>query len=145
MLTDDVRNAIMDVLRVAMSNVVLHSRASSVRISVSSEGGLVTVEVTDDGHGVANAPWGGGLRRLSESAVRLGGELEVTATAEVAPRCDGPQQSAQGVGRRGRSCCTRNGPRPQLSVASEAGRSRAPKTAAWVRRSMPSLASSPET
>jgi signal transduction histidine kinase len=55
---------------------------TGVRISVLSEDAFVTVEVIDDGQGIADAPWGGGLRRLSESAVGLGGKLEVTATAE---------------------------------------------------------------
>ncbi len=64
-------------LREALSNVVKHAHASSVRISVDV-GDDVLVEVIDDGIGAPAEVFGGkGLPNLSRRAEKLGGEADL--------------------------------------------------------------------
>jgi signal transduction histidine kinase len=66
----------------AVANVVRHSGARSCRLSLNLEGGLLRLEVTDDGKGVSpNETSGLGLSSMRERAEELGGHLEVGTVA----------------------------------------------------------------
>ena len=60
----------------ALTNVLKHAHAARAEVTASAEGGLLRVEVRDDGLGGAN-PEGRGLLGLRDRATALGGCLEV--------------------------------------------------------------------
>jgi signal transduction histidine kinase len=63
-------------LREALSNAARHAQASQVDVTVDvSPGGMLTVQVTDDGVGIAADGRRSGLRNLASRADKLGGEL----------------------------------------------------------------------
>ncbi|GAB2612689.1 hypothetical protein GCM10027168_51730 [Streptomyces capparidis] len=68
----------------ALNNVVRHSRAERAVLEVRVEGGAVTVEVRDDGHGfpVHREGPGLGLRSMAERAEELGGAFAVSSAAD---------------------------------------------------------------
>jgi signal transduction histidine kinase len=64
----------------ALANVVRHADASRCTVRLRRTRGLLEVEVTDDGTGIAaSTPAGVGLLSLRERAEELGGRCEVTA------------------------------------------------------------------
>lgn len=70
------------VAREAMTNILKHARARSVRVEVSMEDGEFRLRIIDDGVGVAQAhesPDGQGLRDMRQRAEALGGWLMVRA------------------------------------------------------------------
>ncbi len=73
------------VAREALTNIVRHARARSVRLGLLHEAGSVTLLVQDDGEGFdPTAGWQGehfGLRALSERARRMGATIEVDSLA----------------------------------------------------------------
>ncbi|MGH9091447.1 MAG: GAF domain-containing sensor histidine kinase [Acidimicrobiales bacterium] len=79
---EDVGEHVAAVLREAVTNVGRHARATSASVVVGVEGGTCTVEVVDNGMGVAasgSAPGEGGLGlpNLRDRAAKLGGDLVV--------------------------------------------------------------------
>jgi signal transduction histidine kinase len=63
----------------AMTNAVRHAGARACRVRLDA-GAQLTIEVTDDGAGVPDAPRAGtGLESMRERAAELGGELSVEA------------------------------------------------------------------
>jgi signal transduction histidine kinase len=68
----------------AMTNVVRHSTARTVRIAIEHEGGDLTLAVTDDGK--ASSPWraGVGLTGMRERAEELGGTFQAGPTPDGA-------------------------------------------------------------
>jgi signal transduction histidine kinase len=66
----------------ALTNVVKHAGASSVRVAVRVSDGLVTIEVQDDGVGFdpGTSTAGFGLAGMRERAYLAGGSLEVRST-----------------------------------------------------------------
>jgi two-component system, NarL family, sensor histidine kinase DesK len=72
-------------LREAVTNVVRHSRARHCRIRLTDHHGELTLEVTDDGHGLAGQaaanPSGSGLRGVSERLSAVGGSLSLGPAA----------------------------------------------------------------
>ena len=66
-------------LREAVTNVIRHSRARHCRIRLADHMGELSLEVTDDGHGLADQdqknPTGSGLRGMSERLSAVGGRL----------------------------------------------------------------------
>jgi signal transduction histidine kinase len=62
----------------ALTNVAKHAQAGAARVTADRAGGVLHVEVTDDGVGGAD-PNGNGLAGLSDRVTALGGELEVTS------------------------------------------------------------------
>jgi len=76
---------VLHVAREALTNIVRHARARSVRIGLLREPGAVTLLVQDDGEGFdAAAGWQGerfGLRALTERARRTGATIEVDSLA----------------------------------------------------------------
>ena len=67
----------------ALTNVHKHARASQVRVELSDQEGVLTLEVSDDGCGIAPGerlkPQSFGLRGLAERARRAGGWLDVSS------------------------------------------------------------------
>ena len=70
---DELRPDLLAVIRETLSNAARHARASAVRVGVQAGNGRVTVTVTDNGVGTADAEPRGGLVNLRERAERHGG------------------------------------------------------------------------
>lgn len=71
---------VVQLAREAISNAVRHSGCDLVRVTLSSDGENVALEVSDDGKGFVYPPpadHGHGLRNLRERAAALGGELSI--------------------------------------------------------------------
>lgn len=64
------------VVREGATNVLRHSRATRCAFRVAEAQGWVSVEVTDNGAGPADAPRGSGLRGLAERVEARGGQLQ---------------------------------------------------------------------
>jgi signal transduction histidine kinase len=65
----------------ALANVAKYARASEARVAVRRTNGRVTVEVTDDGVGGADAARGSGLRGLADRIGALDGTLSLESPA----------------------------------------------------------------
>jgi signal transduction histidine kinase len=67
----------------ALCNVVRHSRATRVNITLAALGPHLLLIIRDDGVGCSSlsgvAAWGLGMRGMAERAIILGGEVEVTS------------------------------------------------------------------
>ncbi|WP_239076984.1 sensor histidine kinase [Actinocatenispora rupis] len=75
-----VESAAYFVVAEALTNAAKHADATSCRIDIHAEPGLLTVRVRDDGRGGAD-PAGAGLDGLRRRAEALGGTLTVTSPA----------------------------------------------------------------
>jgi two-component system, NarL family, sensor histidine kinase DesK len=71
-------------LREAVTNVIRHSRARHCRIRLTEQTGELSLEVTDDGRGLAGQdpgtpdnPQGSGLHGVSERLSAVGGSLSL--------------------------------------------------------------------
>jgi len=80
-LPGPVESAAYFVVSEALANVAKYSRASEATVVVERTNGLVTVEVTDDGVGGADAARGSGLRGLSDRVAALDGTLALESPA----------------------------------------------------------------
>jgi signal transduction histidine kinase len=69
----------------ALTNATKHAAASEVSIVVQERGGLVAVEIADDGVGGAD-PSGSGLRGLTDRVAALGGRLQVDSPRDGGTR-----------------------------------------------------------
>jgi signal transduction histidine kinase len=65
------------VIAEALTNVAKHAQAGGARVTARRAGGVLHVEVSDDGVGGAD-PNGNGLAGLRDRVAALGGEFEVT-------------------------------------------------------------------
>jgi signal transduction histidine kinase len=65
----------------ALANVAKYARATSAAIRIRQEGGVLRVEVADDGVGGADEALGSGLRGLADRVEALDGTLHVTSPA----------------------------------------------------------------
>ncbi len=74
------------VAREALTNVARHAGATSVDVALAATANQVTIEVTDDGRGMGEAPRRSGLANLLRRAEQHGGSLTVAA----GPPPDGP-------------------------------------------------------
>jgi signal transduction histidine kinase len=86
----ELRSDAVAVLREALSNVVRHAGASSVRVTVRVSASDLTVEVGDDGRGVPSDVQRSGLNNLRDRATRLGGTFDLrsnTPTGTVLRWC----------------------------------------------------------
>jgi signal transduction histidine kinase len=72
---EEVERATWFVCSEALANMIKHSRATSVAISVGERAGRLLVEVTDNGVGGADLGGGSGLAGLADRAEALGGTL----------------------------------------------------------------------
>ena len=73
----ELRADALAVLREALSNVVRHAGATSVKVVVSVLAGMLTVTVIDNGAGIPADVKRSGLDNLSGRAARCGGSFEV--------------------------------------------------------------------
>jgi signal transduction histidine kinase len=81
-LPDQVETAAYYFASEAMSNAVKHSHGSEIRVDVSYDGRLLTVEIADDGIGgatIGGAGAGSGLRGLADRVEALGGEFTLSS------------------------------------------------------------------
>jgi signal transduction histidine kinase len=76
-LPDRVEAAAYYVVSEAITNVVKHAEATSIRVRVQRVDGRAVVEVADDGVGGAGGGGGTGLRGLADRVDALGGSLHV--------------------------------------------------------------------
>lgn len=77
---DDVRDDILAVLREALANVARHAGATSVDVVLRSAAGVVSLTITDDGRGMADAPArSSGTRNMQDRARQHGGDCRWTA------------------------------------------------------------------
>jgi signal transduction histidine kinase len=63
-----------------LTNVVKHSKASAAEVTVQAEGGVLHIEVRDNGMGGAD-PTGHGLVGMNDRVTALGGRLEIESPA----------------------------------------------------------------
>jgi two-component system, NarL family, sensor histidine kinase DesK len=82
----DAEAALAWCLREAVTNVVRHSKARNCRITLARRGGILALEVRDDGCGssAGTQPSGTGLRGMSERLCAVGGHLELRPGAQGA-------------------------------------------------------------
>jgi hypothetical protein len=78
----DAGDIIVEVVREALSNVVLLSAARTVNVSVALSGSLIEVQISDDGARHGRAGSGSDLRRLGRYAEESGGDLQITTRAD---------------------------------------------------------------
>ena len=76
-LTSDLVNDVVAVVRELVTNVVRHSGASRLTVTVSATD-AVTVVVTDDGHGMPPVTVRSGLANLADRAERRGGRMTIS-------------------------------------------------------------------
>ena len=69
---------ILAVTREALSNCARHAHASAVSISLAQEGGLITLDITDNGRGLGIPARSSGLTNMRHRAERNGGTLQLT-------------------------------------------------------------------
>jgi len=72
---------ILAVTREALSNCARHARATAVSISLALQDGLITLDITDNGHGLGTPARSSGLASMRRRAERNGGALELTTPA----------------------------------------------------------------
>lgn len=73
------------IVQESVTNVLRHADASSVRIQAEVSGGILSLRISDDGHGVAQATsrqGGAGITGMRERAELQGGTLTAAAGAE---------------------------------------------------------------
>ena len=75
-LSKDAEVALFRALQEALSNVARHAAAHSVAIALSQDGGVISLEVCDDGRGFAGDP-GLGLTGMGERLDALGGDMRI--------------------------------------------------------------------
>jgi signal transduction histidine kinase len=70
-----VGQAAFRIVQEALTNVLRHAAASSAHVLVKTRGGILEVEVTDDGRGGTAGTDGHGMRGMDERAAALGGRV----------------------------------------------------------------------
>lgn len=74
-----VQTAAYRIVQESLTNAVRHAPGASVAVAVAADGGVLTVDVRDDG-GPASLVEGGGIRGMRERAASVGGMLDVSST-----------------------------------------------------------------
>jgi signal transduction histidine kinase len=72
---------ILAVTREALSNCARHARASAVTVSLVLQDGLITLGITDNGHGLGTPARSSGLSSMRRRAERNGGTFQLTTPA----------------------------------------------------------------
>ena len=80
-LPQTVETAIYFTVAEGLTNVAKYAQASEATVAVRRSAGLVTVDITDDGIGGADAGRGSGLRGLADRVAALDGSLSVDSPA----------------------------------------------------------------
>jgi signal transduction histidine kinase len=63
------------IVQEALTNTLKHARATTARVTVREAGGVLEIDVVDDGQGVATVTPGHGIIGMQERAASFGGEL----------------------------------------------------------------------
>ena len=86
-ISTELATAVFRIVQEGLTNISRHAGASHVQIGLGVESQCVTLEISDDGHGITEAATTGpaslGILGMRERAAALGGVLE------VAPRTGG--------------------------------------------------------
>jgi len=82
-----VETAACYVVSEALTNAAKHSRASVVGVVATCHGGLLAVEMADNGVGGAARGTGSGLRGLADRVEALNSRLTVSSPPGRGPRC----------------------------------------------------------
>ena len=79
-LPSAVRGQLFGIVHNAMTNVLLHAKASRIEVRLDFRADRLCLTVSDDGIGIPRegGRWGYGLRNMAASAERMGGRLEVS-------------------------------------------------------------------
>lgn len=81
-LAADAAMTVYRTLQESLTNIAKHAQAGSVRVDLIASGGQLSLEISDDGRGMAagdlDKPTSFGLRGLAERAERIGGWLDVS-------------------------------------------------------------------
>lgn len=80
-LSREVESAGYFVVAEALTNAVKHGRAHELRVGLTQGGGMLRIEVCDDGIGGAGVGPGAGLRGMADRVDVLGGSLRVQSPA----------------------------------------------------------------
>ena len=72
-------------VKIFIDNIYMHSQANRIEILTRSETGMIEVDLTDNGLGIAdnyeeNLKWYGGISRANEMLYILDGSLEINNT-----------------------------------------------------------------
>jgi signal transduction histidine kinase len=76
----DVKEALYRIAVESMNNAVKHARATRISLRLHAQGGIITLEVHDDGVGFdpqGEYPGHLGLRSMRERAAQIGAALEI--------------------------------------------------------------------
>jgi signal transduction histidine kinase len=85
-LPEPLEVAVYFVVAEALTNAAKHSFATSATVRIHAAGGLLRVEVSDDGVGGASEEAGSGLRGLADRVEALDGRLTVTSPSGAGTR-----------------------------------------------------------
>jgi signal transduction histidine kinase len=143
---------VLAVLREALSNAARHAGATRVDVTVDTDAaGMLTVLVRDNGRGIERTGRRSGLANLADRAAQLGGQLRIAPAAGGGTELEWqvPAPRAEEAAVRGDRPKEPLGKYPLPLPGGTGYLAASPKTraayaAAWVRRSMPSLANRPE-
>jgi signal transduction histidine kinase len=80
-LPEQIEVAAFYVVSESLANIGKHAQAASATVDVTRLGGMVVVEIVDDGVGGADSDHGTGLRGLADRVEALGGTLRVWSPA----------------------------------------------------------------
>lgn len=82
-ITADIRHAILMIVKEAVANIVAHAEASCVEIETACHGRRLTIELADNGRGIAvgTAGTGLGLRNMQARAEEFGGFVRIEPRA----------------------------------------------------------------
>src|SRR5262249_36411575 len=78
-LPDQVEGGVYFLVSEALTNAVKHSHANEVEVEAVRDGGVLRIEVRDDGIGGASGGGGSGLRGLADRVEALDGTLTVSS------------------------------------------------------------------
>jgi len=75
-LTAEQESAVYRILQEAITNVIRHAEASTLKLTVETSEGMLTLQVDDDGVGLGKSAPGNGMSGMRERLTAIAGELE---------------------------------------------------------------------
>ena len=88
-VTSEMRHQVLLATKEALTNVVRHAKASTVRLRISVTGSLLEIEIEDDGQGfdpALNDTFANGLRNMRQRMESVRGSLEMESRPEQGTR-----------------------------------------------------------
>jgi signal transduction histidine kinase len=80
-LPGQVENTAYFAVAEALTNIAKHSAATSARVTARRHDGVLTIEVSDNGHGGADPSRGSGLTGLADRVAVAGGRMLLSSPA----------------------------------------------------------------